>query len=1589
MSLESTFRTATRKRVLVALLAMHLIFTSQEVLAQSDNCADAPTITVNSDCQTYGINLTGFTHDGPELYTGTSYRDGWFKFTTGATATAVKITAENSGTQHFALSTYLTCSDMTAHSSIVPNNKTAILYAAVQPNTTYYLRVSRTQSSANGYLGTVCIQSINAVVATYTAGDSSTEYTTSEPDANSSNTCPTSLSLNVPVGNAISSLSTFYQIRATSPAIMNQQRSILFSPTLSTGEAGVALGTGTAPNTEKYERHNITFANGVTGNVSIQLKAWRTHEGTGCNTTYNRILNHTWTVIGYYEPSSSCPSPSLSSFQTLSNSTNAATISWEAPMTSPTDGYEYFVSTNTLTPAVSGTHLSSGTQINLGSLASGTNYYLFVRGRCSVSEFGNWIGPYHFNTTVCAQTSQCQYQLHMNNSTPSGWNGTVLGFRQNGVVVATATLSSGSSSITGISLCNNLSTELFVQTAGSYSDEISFTLYDAAGNIETTKNIGSTLTLNNVLDTFTINCPDCHSPSNIHVSYPSSTAINLQWTAPVSVPSNGYEYLLSTSSEFPIGSGTSVNTGTSASVGSLNTSTTYYVFIRSMCSPTIGSAWAGPVALTTSCSESTLTVTEGLNSNSPVCWEKEIVSDITVQSGISPQLEYVSSSLNPAGLSAYEGSGFLRFNSYSCDTGDQIRLVSTPFETAGIPSVEVDFIWSHDPDFSTSNDGVQMQYSYDRINWINVSSFIPRFSANHIGWYPHTVELPASVIDHSHVYVGFLFTGSGGNDCYIDDIVIRQAPECKRPANIKATYLTESFCRIEWTAPSIVPSNGFIWELRASGSAGSGVSGLSASGNSSTGNNFAEIGGLSPLTSYRFYIKSNCGSEQGDWTWVYQFRTVSPSVNVFPFTETFEPSSTSVNSWQNEYSFGNRDWTYSAGAGSGDVTTAYEGSNNARFRATTDITYTTKLVSPPMDLTMMPAGARLKFWFANQSWSGRQNELRVYYKTTYGNNWTIIPGAVYTTNQNSWTEVTLTLPETGTDYYVAFEGLNKYSRGLAVDFIRVEQIECPIPSTDVVAGRNSAFIHWSIPGNTNLPFEWEIRTSGNAGSGAVGLKATSVTDAGVLGRNVSGLTANTTYYLYVRTHCALDDVSLWSPAHEFTTTNITPPANDHFTSPFSLNNSKYIFPNCYIIHGTTVGATPFFYQDYNDVWYSFVASSNGVSIKVTSTFDGAIVLMDANKNIVSTENLVATNQTEILNEGTLIAGNTYYIAVANYRPSQTADGTFNICLQRLSAPWTSAAEYTLCQTLKSQYVAASVYTFQFTPTGITPGTTTTYGTTTAVVSSLAIPQLNLAWGGTYNVKIDGTFSLQNGLGITETVQVPGTIVNEIAITESSLFQLKPSFNCQNTTLTRNSLVYPVGVTQSVACGAQYYTAEFTRVYDCAGSSPNEESTFTVNTALNSVFLSLNYAFNSAGIATPSNTHAGYWKVRWRVNYAQGTGQYGPAQIIKVNNTSPSFQGMTQEPSISSGTDLTQSLMTSVYPNPNNGEAVNIHISGTVSTGEIKILDSVGRTIYRAQITVSDKLNTEIIFAEKLSAGLYIVEYNIAGQTKNDKLLVVK
>ncbi|MBL6962792.1 MAG: PKD domain-containing protein [Bacteroidetes bacterium] len=159
----------------------------------------------------------------------------------------------------------------------------------------------------------------------------------------------------------------------------------------------------------------------------------------------------------------------------------------------------------------------------------------------------------------------------------------------------------------------------------------------------------------------------------------------------------------------------------------------------------------------------------------------------------------------------------------------------------------------------------------------------------------------------------------------------------------------------------------------------------------------------------------------------------SVHAQVTVYTENFEHGSNMPSGWSQEYVYDTLNWIFTSGGQSGHPSAAHGGSYNALLYYG-GIYRTTKLICKPLNLTPY-SNLQLKFWHTQEEYSGDQDKLKVFYKTSASGSWVQL--ASYTTNVSSWTQRTITLPNPSSNYYIAFEGEARYGYGVCVDDVLI------------------------------------------------------------------------------------------------------------------------------------------------------------------------------------------------------------------------------------------------------------------------------------------------------------------------------------------------------------------------------------------------------------------------------------------------------------------------------------------------------------------------------------------------------------------------
>ncbi len=137
----------------------------------------------------------------------------------------------------------------------------------------------------------------------YSDGDIPTTHN-NNPNTGSSALEPGEMTVSIPYGATITSVTVEYSMTAQAAGWTADQRSFLRC--VSDGgetEPQVYSGTGNSGGTQDYFREGLTIANNVEGGgeIEFELHAFRVWGGSGSNTQYNFVDNNTWKLIVYYE----------------------------------------------------------------------------------------------------------------------------------------------------------------------------------------------------------------------------------------------------------------------------------------------------------------------------------------------------------------------------------------------------------------------------------------------------------------------------------------------------------------------------------------------------------------------------------------------------------------------------------------------------------------------------------------------------------------------------------------------------------------------------------------------------------------------------------------------------------------------------------------------------------------------------------------------------------------------------------------------------------------------------------------------------------------------------------------------------------------------------------------------------------------------------------------------------------------------------------------------------------------------------------------------------------------------------------------
>jgi uncharacterized repeat protein (TIGR01451 family) len=159
-----------------------------------------------------------------------------------------------------------------------------------------------------------------------------------------------------------------------------------------------------------------------------------------------------------------------------------------------------------------------------------------------------------------------------------------------------------------------------------------------------------------------------------------------------------------------------------------------------------------------------------------------------------------------------------------------------------------------------------------------------------LGWEPYHFILPAETQNRPVVYLRFVITSDAESTRFlIDDITFQVIEACTAPVNLQSYYVSETSTQFSWDTPVNQPPGGYQYEIRTHGLPQSGDDGLVTGNIVASEDTTVVVSGLLPNISYDFYLRANCGSEQGytDWTDTLEFVTDCVPYSI-PYEESFD-----------------------------------------------------------------------------------------------------------------------------------------------------------------------------------------------------------------------------------------------------------------------------------------------------------------------------------------------------------------------------------------------------------------------------------------------------------------------------------------------------------------------------------------------------------------------------------------------------------------------------------------------------------------------------------------------------------------------------
>lgn len=373
----------------------------------------------------------------------------------------------------------------------------------------------------------------------------------------------------------------------------------------------------------------------------------------------------------------------------------------------------------------------------------------------------------------------------------------------------------------------------------------------------------------------------CLAPIQVRTTTVTANQITFKWDPPATTPLNGYSYYFSTSATPP--SFTAAPTGTLGNVDSviittLQPATTYYFWVRSICSATDSSNWSNQITSTTLCGTVGLPFIQEFSTGTlPECWENYNNNNNTNANTFwkfTGTVDYGTTNNGRA------NGTFAWIDASTPNAGIREVVLETPeIDATTVPSLELKFDWfkyhstSTTGNINTAADNNKLIVKvFDGTNWNTVFED----TSNLLRW--RTVSIPLNIATYgiNNLKIRFIADKNIGTnpDFYdnilLDNIIVQQAPTCYTPMNNVVINTSLTTGTVRFNTAQIIPGIGYEAYLSTSSTAPT----TSTTATHTTTDTIFNFNSLTPDTKYYYWIRSACAAnDKSLWTTIDSFYT--------------------------------------------------------------------------------------------------------------------------------------------------------------------------------------------------------------------------------------------------------------------------------------------------------------------------------------------------------------------------------------------------------------------------------------------------------------------------------------------------------------------------------------------------------------------------------------------------------------------------------------------------------------------------------------------------------------------------------------------